>query len=401
MEVKLKGTKVLEGLINASEPVRVLEGGSRSSKSWSILQWILFFYCASNRGKRITITRERLTWLKSTVMKDFQEIVETTGINVTPTINLNRPDQVYHFNGNEIAFIGIDESQKLFGRKQHVVWVNEVIGEGGASDITKHQYDQLEMRTEEVVLMDFNPKAITHWVYDSVIPRRDCYHSVSTMLDNPFLPEKVCNTILSYEPTPGNIEAGTADEYMWKVYGLGQRAEIKGVVYSNVGYTKSIPEDYKWRVYGLDFGFTNDPTALIEVTYSGGDLYLREIIYKTGLTNTDISEAMKEAGVSGLIIADSAEPKSIEDLLRLGWSVESAVKGPDSVRNGIDTVKRYKLWIDEGSPNIKSERALYRWSENRQGESQNKPIDKHNHAMDAVRYAVMHQVASADTFFVI
>jgi len=395
-----KGTKVLGELQKTDKPVRVLEGGSRSSKTWSIIQWILFVYCVKNTGKRITITREKLTWLKSTVVKDFQEIVEMHNLPIQPEINIRRSEQDYKLWGNEISFIGIDESQKLFGRKQNITWCNEVIGEGGASDITKKQFDQLEMRTTEAMILDYNPKATEHWIYDSILTREDVFHHRSTMLDNPFLEAKIRKTILSYKPTPENRKRGTADELQWKIYGLGERADIKGLVFPDCNYVREMPEDYKWRCFGLDFGYTNDPSALIEVRLSEGQLYLREWIYETGLTNQDLANKMELLGVTpnDEIIADSAEPKSIEEIHRLGYWIKGAEKGPDSIRNGINRLKQYPLNITEDSLNLKSEKQHYRWAEDKQGKAVNKPIDNHNHAWDAIRYVALNKLTESEFF---
>jgi phage terminase large subunit len=174
------------------------------------------------------------------------------------------------------------------------------------------------------------------------------------------------------------------------VYGLGEVGRLEGLVFPDFRVTSDYPSEYKWRVFGMDFGYTNDPTTLIEIRYAHGNLYFKQHIYETGLTNPDISARLSSIGFdkNERIIADSAEPKSIEELRRMGWHVKPAVKGTDSIINGIDAMKRYPLYIDSKSKNLIEEFGSYTWKKDKNGNALNVPIDAFNHGIDASRYAI-------------
>jgi len=215
------------------------------------------------------------------------------------------------------------------------------------------------------------------------------------MLDNLFLPDTIRKKILSYEPTPTNIDNGTADEYYWQVYGLGIRADVKGLVYTNIKGVEKMPDGGKLLGYGLDFGFTNDPTALVKVVEYDGELWADELIYETGLTNPDIYARAGELGVNfhDTTVADSAEPKSIEELRRLGWRVEGANKGADSITQGIDVVKRYRLNITTRSVGLREEVRNYKWQHDKKTDTySNKPVDAFNHSLDGIRYVALNRI---------
>lgn len=391
--LKIRGTNVLSRLIKATTKVKVLEGGSGSSKTISIIQYLIA-YCEANRGqsKKITIARAKLTWLKASVYEDFVQWVkhyELYDVN-----NHNKSELKYILFGNTISFKGLDEDQKVHGPRQDITWVNEAV------ESTKGAFNQLAMRTNEEIILDYNPSYTEHWIYDSIIPREDCTYIHSTLLDNDFLPSEQRKEILSYDPSVElNNIMGTADQNLWEVYGLGKRASIKDVIYTNWGIVDNMPEDYKWIGYGLDYGYTNDPTALIEVSYAQGQLWLNERIYKKGLTNLppldnpghrdNISYHLDLLGiVRSETVGDSAEPKSNAEL-----GVKDAVKGPGSVQAGIDKVRRYKLNVTARSINLIKELRNYKYKrDEKEDKVTNTPIDKFNHALDAVRYIVNDKV---------
>ena len=381
--MKIQTSVVLEQILAAQDKRGiVLEGGSRSSKTWSIIQFLVL-YCQAykNEGKEITICRDRLTWLKLTVLRDFQTILKLVGW--WNDADFNKSEMTYKLFGNRFTFIGLDEPAKLGGLKQNVFWLNEVIGTAGSAfNATKDVFDNLEQRTTELWLCDYNPKVTKHWLFDNILSRPDVAYIHSTMVDNPFLEEPIRQKILSYEPTADNITNGTADAVKWKVYGLGQRGQHQGVIFTNVDFVKFFPADCKRVWYGLDFGFINDVTALVKVGMQNGQLYVEQLIYETGLTNNDISQTMIEAGLHNQceIVADSAEQKSIVELQRLGWKIEPAMKGADSVLFGINALKNYKINIVETSLDTKTEFENYVWKENQMtGEVSNTPVDKFNH----------------------
>lgn len=379
-------------MVNANTRIIVNEGSSRSTKTFSILQYLIM-RCI-NRPIKVTAAREKLTWAKSTVIPDFREVM-AEHFGYWDERRWNKTESIYRFaNGSEFAFIGLDEAQKLHGRKQHYCWVNEAI------ELEQREFRQLLLRTTDQVILDYNPSHESHWIYDSVIPRDDCTFIKSTYKDNPFLSQEIVQEIERLEPTPENIRQGTADETSWKIYGLGERAAHKGLIFQNVEICKELPPklDRKKDIYGLDFGFTNDPSCLVNLVLVHGAIYLDEIFYKRGLTNIinpantnqpSIQQHLIDFEVpkSANIWADSAEPKSIQDIHNCGWhNCRGVTKGADSVQSGIETLKRYKIFITERSVNGIKEKNNYKWKEDRAGNPTNEPIDMWNHFWDAARY---------------
>jgi len=219
---------------------------------------------------------------------------------------------------------------------------------------------------------------------------------VDHLTGKPLLEQSIIDAIESRKPVydnDGNLISG--DEQFWKVYGLGEVGSLEGVIFSNWDTVDSIPSDGKWTAYGLDFGFTNDPTAIIKVVYQGGELWVEELCFEPGLTNPDIVNKLKSFGIGPLddIIADSAEPKSIAEIRRGGYrALRGVKKGPDSINNGIDILKRYKINIHKKSINLIEEFSNYQWMKTKDGEYLNKPNDNYNHGIDALRYCVMEKI---------
>tara|TARA_R110000751_G_scaffold86889_14_gene172645 strand:- start:989 stop:2173 length:1185 start_codon:yes stop_codon:yes gene_type:complete len=384
--MKIEGTEVFAELWEAlnDKQVRgiVLEGGSRSSKTWSICQAL--YVLGTQSPKRIAVARFRRTWIKPTVLDTFKKVF--TQLGEWQDEAFNKTDLIYSLHGSTFEFYGLDDSQKLHGIETDLFWLNEAI------ETSKDDFDQLEQRCKGKWILDYNPSTDEHWIYDNVLKRPDVRLIHSTMLHNTFLEQHIRDKILSYKPTPENIAMGTADEYKYKVYGLGQRSRREGAIYENWTETKDWPTGYKWKAYGLDFGFTNDPTALVEVLYNGGKLWVKELIYETGLTNADIA---RRCGLerSDEIVADSAEPKSIEELRRSGFRIRGVTKGQDSVRSGIDKLKSVPIMVHQDSVNVIRELRNYAWKRDyKTNQVTNVPEDDNNHALDALRYVAMEKL---------
>ena len=379
--------------------VLVLEGSARSSKTWSICQYLIGEICISNSLKiplSVTVCRERLTWLKSSVLKDFLTVLDS--LKLYRSYFFNKTECIYHLGISEITFIGLDEPQKLHGRKQDIFWLNEAI------ETQFKDFEQLIIRTTRQGILDYNPSSETHWIYDKVLKRDDVAFLHSTYKDNDFLEPAIIQEIERLEPTPENIKAGTADEVSWKIYGLGVRASPKGLIYPEITIVKALPpeEDCKKIFYGLDFGFTNDPTAIVKVALAHGELWIKELVYERGLVNThnplkpqqkSIEQRLREIRPKHKIWADSAEPKSIQEIKDRGFSIYGADKGKDSVVNGIDLIKRYKLNVTEDSLNLIKEFRNYKWdTDYNTGEPLNKPIDNWNNGLDSLRYCCLMEL---------
>jgi phage terminase large subunit len=230
------------------------------------------------------------------------------------------------------------------------------------------------------MIIDYNPSS-EFWVHERVLGQSDCDFFRSWYIHNPYLSDMTIREIEKLK----NI-----DPDYWRVYGLGLVGSGTGLVYPSFAVVDDIPSDARHDRYGLDYGYANDPTALVRVSMYDGYIYLDEMIYATGMTNVDIADRLADLGIDrhSEIIADSAEPKSIEDLYRRGYNVKPSIKSGDSIRSGIDRAKQYPMRVTRRSVNLIKELRNYRWAVDKQGKPTNRPIDDYNHALDAVRYAL-------------
>lgn len=309
-------------------------------------------------------------------MRDFIEIL--TDLDLYSEANHNKTENTYTLNGNMVEFFSVDNEQKLRGRKRDVLFVNE------ANEITLEQWRQLLFRTTGKIIIDYNPSMVESWIYEHVLTREDCALLVTTYKHNPHLPEALIKEIEALKD---------ADPEYWKVFGLGERGQLKDLVFNHWTTCERIPTDATLIGYGMDFGFTNDPTALVGVWKQDGELWVEELLYQTGLTNSDIANVLKAKGIKNeTIIADSAEPKSIEEIRRQGFQVQGALKGPDSINNSIDILKRYKINVSKSSLNLIKELRAYKWEVNRDGKHTGKPVDYLNHGIDALRYLALNKL---------
>ena len=376
------------------EPLRkydlvVHQGGSSSGKTYGILQY-LFSVGAANPNEIITVVGQDIPNLKVGAYRDAQNILDDSEAlrDWYPAELHNKSNRSFRcVNGSLVEFNSYSDEQDAKSGKRQRLFVNE------ANGVPYEVFEQLRMRTTKQVIIDFNPSA-EFWAHKRL---QEAHWVITSFRDNAFISPAVRERILSYEPTKENIERGTADKYRWDVYGLGKVGRLEGLVLPNWERGK-FPDEFKWRIYGLDFGYTNDPTALVEIRLHRGNLHVKEHLYRSGLTNQDISREMERIGIdrNELIIADSAEPKSIEEINRMGWHIRGAIKGKDSINQGIDILKRYKL-IVEGE-NIAKELNSYIWAKDRNGNLLNKPIDSFNHCIDAMRYAVSYKTRHEKSF---
>ncbi len=371
---RIRTNKVYGHLLRSDKRITVEQGGTRSGKTYNILLWLIFHYSVKNKGKIITICRKSFPSLRASVMRDFFEILRNYGHYYEELHN--KSSHEYKLNGNLVEFISLDQPQKIRGRKRNLLYVNE------ANELFFEDWQQLIFRTDGKVILDYNPSDTFHWIYDKVIPRDDCDFYQTTYKDNPFLDAAIVAEIERLKYT---------DEDYWRVYGLGERGQSRATIFQ-FG-TLDRPDKATLLAYGLDFGFSNDPTSLVGVYEYDGSLYLEELIYRTGMTNSDISNLFSSLGMDRRteIYADSAEPKSIEELYRMGWNVKPTSKGADSVNAGIDIMKRYRLFATPKSTNLIKELQNYKWVEDKNGNLLNKPVDAFNHAIDAARYAIFNK----------
>ena len=369
-QLKIKTNIVYDHLLISDKKIVVEQGGTRSGKTYNIILWIIFEYCTNNKNKVITICRKSFPSLRATVLRDFISILQE--YNCYSEKFHNKSNSEYHLFGNLVEFISLDQPQKIRGRKRDLLFINE------ANELFFEDWQQLIFRTQERIILDFNPSDEYHWIYDKVLTREDCAFFKTTYLDNPFVEDSIKKEIERLRDT---------DEQYWQIYGLGERSASRSTIFK---YTEvnHIPVDADLIAYGMDFGYTNDPTTLVSIYTQDHNLYVKEHLYRTQMNTSEISQFLKdEKLLSNPIYADSAEPRLISELRKMGHNIFSSIKGRDSVNAGIDLLKRYKIHILSSSSNAISEFRNYKWKEDKAGTLTNVPEDKHNHIIDPCRYA--------------
>jgi phage terminase large subunit len=361
---------------------KVIQGGTSAGKTLAILA-VLIDIAAKNKTE-ISVVSESIPHLRRGAIKDFAKVMQWTGRWVAD--RWNKTLLTYHFaNGSIIEFFSADSEARLRGARRQVVYINE------ANNIDFESYYQLAIRTSEAIYIDFNP---THefWAHTEVLPEQDAELIILTYQDNEALPDTIKRDI-ELNRTKAETSAYWAN--WWKVYGLGQVGTLQGAIYEDFEVVEGIDVSRaKFVALGLDWGFSNDPTALVAIYRQGDCLLVQELLYSTGLTNQDIADKLRTLGITRAweIVADSAEPKSIEEIYRLGFNIKPAEKGPDSVRNGIDILKRFKLQITKDSTNLIKELRSYTWATDKEGKNTGVPIDSFNHACDAMRYVALNKL---------
>jgi phage terminase large subunit len=326
----------------------------------------------------ITVVGQDIPNLKVGALRDAIDIHNGDDAIKQQVVFYNRSDRVFSFmNGSIMEFNSYDNDQDAKSGKRDYLFVNE------ANGIQYNIYEQLSLRTRKQVYIDYNPDT-SFWVHDKIIPLPNTELIISDHRHNPFLSDKIRDKIEGLK---------FKDQDLWKVYARGITGRIEGLIFKKWYILNEDFSNKNLIGYGIDFGFTNDPTTLLEVRMQDGELYVKELIYETGLTNQDISSKMEALGVSksSLIVADSAEPKSIEELRRLRWTIDGVKKGKDSVMFGINLLKGYAINVHASSVNLIKELEQYKWKVNKNGDSLNVPIDEYNHAIDALRYLIMHK----------
>lgn len=373
---KIQTNIVFEHLTESNKRIVIEQGGTRSGKTYNILMWIIFKFTTENVGLTITICRKTYPALRASCMRDFFEILKS--YDLYEEQYHNKSNSEYLLNGNLIEFISLDQPQKLRGRKRDLLYINE------ANEMYYEDWQQLIFRTTGRVVMDYNPSDEFHFIYDKIKPREDVDFFITTYLDNPFLEEETIKEIERLK---------SIDENYWKIYGLGEVGTSQSIIF-RVNECPSIPDSSTFLSYGMDFGFTNDPTTLVEIWKLGDDLYLKELLFRTGMTSSDINNFLKQTDVGRKeIFADSAQPMTIEELYRMGWNIKPATKGQGSVNIGIDMMKRYKIYITKESLNMIKEFKNYKWAEDKNGIVLNTPVDMFNHTIDAVRYGLYDKIS--------
>ena len=361
--------------------IRIVQGGTSSSKTFSILP-LLITYAIQVPRSEISIVSESIPHLKRGAIKDFINILIMTD-NYKDS-SFNKSDLKYKFsNGSYIEFFSVDQPDKLRGARRDVLFINE------CNNVNFEAYNQLAIRTKKFIYLDYNPTS-EFWVHTELMNDEDSEFIILTYKDNEALDHAIVKEI---EKAKEKAKTSKYWENWWKVYGLGQVGSLEGVIFSNWKITGKIPIEAKLLGYGMDFGFTNDPTTLVAVYRYDGKLIVDEVLYKTGMLNTDIIKVLNQNNVGQLVIwADSAEPKTIEEIRRSGFNIKPVEKGTDSIKFGLDTLQQYEILVTDNSSNIIKELRSYTWDTDKTGKTLNKPIDAYNHSIDALRYFAMMEL---------
>lgn len=373
--------------LNSKKRIKVHQGGTRSGKTYAIVQYLIYRMTTAKEPLTISIVRKTLPALRRSVMRDFINIADKLGIYYLG--EHNKSENIFKYNGHTIEFLSTDEPQKIRGAKRNICFINE------GNELNYEDFRQLSMRTTDEIIIDFNPSDPVHWLYEEIIDRDDCDLFITTYKDNKFLPSELVREIERIRER---------DPDYWLVYGEGQRAVFsdrqifKGWQYIPL---KEFPE-FDDTTIGIDFGFSNDECGIVEIAKVGEKIYINELCYRKGMTNRDIAEFLKSIGKNNVLaFCDSAEPKSIEELRQMDIWAKGATKGAGSINAGISLLKEFDIIVSNESKNIKKEQQTYFWHQLKDETIINKPIDKNNHLMDAIRYAVYSQYRNRNDFFVV
>ena len=379
----LKSTIVFErnydALYNGEARFIINEGGSRSSKTYSLCQLIMV-YCLQNPNKVVSIIRKTFPALRATAMRDFLEVLKEAGIYDKASHNMS--EHIYTFpNGSIVEFFSVDDEQKIRGRKRSIAWCNE------ANELFHDDFTQLNMRTEDKLIFDYNPSDSTSWLYE--LPKDESILIKSTYRDNPFLPDSIKRQIEDLKRT---------DEALYQIYALGEHAISKANIYSNWTFLPHRPARFTQFVYGLDFGY-NHPTALMRIYWHEKDIFIEPVIYESYLTTSNLIDRMASLDIEKEteIIADYARPEIIAEMNNAGYNVLNANK---VVKKGIDNVKTFGVFA-MADKNLEKEYQNYKWK--KIGDTiTDEPVKLFDDAMDAVRYAttyIKEQYFTDDAYF--
>jgi phage terminase large subunit len=360
-----RATTATKKLSKLKQRIRAIAGGTSASKTISILL-LLIDYAQTHKGELISVVSESFPHLKRGAIRDFLNIMMEHGY--FKDSEWNKTDYTYVFStGSKIEFFSADQPGKVRGPRRDILFINE------ANNVPYETYDQLEVRTKKVIWLDWNPVS-EFWYYQEVADKPHDFLTL-TYKDNEGLDESIVKT----------IESRKGNKNWWLVYGLGQLGEAEGRIFTGWQIIDEVPFEARLERYGMDFGYTNDPTASIGIYRHNDGWILDEVIYQKGLSNKQIADVMTNKD-KALIVADSAEPKSIDEIRTYGLNIIGANKGRDSINQGIQYVQQQRISVTKRSVNLIKEYRNYLWQTDKEGKIINVPEVIFNHAMDAIRY---------------
>ena len=361
-------------ILKLKKRVRIIQGGTSAAKTYGILS-VLIARASAIHGLEVSVVAESIPHLRRGALKDFIKLMKW--MNKWHENQFNKSLLTYQFlNGSSFEFFSADDSSKLRGARRDVLYINE------CNNVTFESYNELAIRTKKAIYLDFNP-ANEFWVHKELKDEQDSDFLILTYKDN----EAFDNSIVQ-QIEKNRLKAETSAYWAnwWRVYGLGEIGMLEGVIFSNWKTIDILPKEANLIGIGLDFGYTNDPTAIIEIYNYNGTRIINELKYQTGMLNSDIANALPKHVP---VYADSSEPKSIEEIKRYGITIKGVTKGKDSINYGIDVMQRNEYLVTSNSTNLIKELRAYCWDTDKQGTRLNKPIDTNNHGIDALRYHEM------------
>lgn len=366
--MEFRATTATKKLYRLKNRIRVVQGGTSASKTISILLCLINACQTDEKPTLTSVTSESFPHLKRGGIRDFINIMTSQGY--FDDSRWNRTDFTYTFEtGSKMEFFSADQPGKVRGPRRDRLFINE------CNNVPLETFEQLEVRTKDYIWLDYNPTN-EFWVYDTVIGKRDDVdHIVLTYKDNEALDENIVKS----------IEQRKANRSWWTVYGLGQLGEVEGKIYRDWEIIDELPHAARLEGYGLDFGYSNDPSAIVAIYYYNGGYIVDEIAYQLGMSNRDIADTLKNCPLK-LTVADSAEPKSIDEIKAYGINIQPSWKGKDSVCSGIQLVQQQRMSVTKRSVSIIKEYRNYLWETDRDGKILNKPEHQFSHGMDAIRY---------------
>jgi len=379
----LQRTTAINKILALKRRIKIIQGGTSAGKTFGILP-VLIDKAAKKSGLEISVVAESIPHLRRGALRDFLKIMKWT--NRFQEDRFNKSHLKYEFaNGSFIEFFSADDASKLRGARRDILYINE------CNNVTFEAYNELSIRTKRSIYLDFNP-ANEFWVHRELKDEPDADFIILTYKDNQALDEGIIQQI-----EKNRLKAKTSAYWRnwWTVYGEGKVGQLQGAVFTNYKTIDKIPEEARLIGIGLDFGYSADPTAIIAVYKYNEQRILDEMTYQTGLLNSDISKILPK---DVPVYADSAEPKSIRDIQLYGITIKGVTKGKDSVNYGIDVMQRQDYLVTSQSTNLIKELRSYCWDKDKTGKQLNKPIDKFNHALDAVRYHEMETIGLNKNF---
>lgn len=362
-------TTATRKIANLTKRVRVVQGGTSASKTVSILIYLIVLAQNDESAKLTSIVSESFPHLRRGAMRDFINIMQAHGYFKDK--EWDKTNSVYTFStGSQIEFFSSDNGDKLRGARRDRLFINE------ANNVSFDAFNELEVRTNDFVLIDYNPTN-EFWAFTELTDRTDVEKIILTYKDNEVCPPNIV----------ASIEQRRHRKGWWKVYGEGQLGEVEGKIYRDWAIIDDIPHEARLERYGLDFGYTNDPSSIVAIYYYNGGYILDEILYAKGVSNKQIAETLALLP-KALVIADSAEPKSIDEIHTYQVNIIPTLKGKDSVRSGVQLVQEQKISMTKSSVNVIHEYRNYLWVTDKDGRVLNEPEHTFSHSMDAVRYGM-------------